>query len=98
MIFLNKIGWGTGGSSVNVGSLQYPSVPFGPNDFNPQCSINNYGDPNQVRNCWLVGLPDLRVGTEYVRQKIADFMNDLIDIGVAGEIFKNHLFWNVLIN
>jgi alpha-amylase len=32
----------------------------------------------------LVGLPDLATGNEYVRNKIAEFMNNLIDIGVAG--------------
>ncbi|CAF1664604.1 unnamed protein product, partial [Didymodactylos carnosus] len=37
-----------------------------------------------VRNCRLVGLPDLLVGKEYVRSKIVDFLNHLIDIGVAG--------------
>lgn len=46
--------------------------------------INNYNDPYQVRNCWLVSLPDLKVGSDWVRTKIIDFMNDLIDIGVAG--------------
>ena len=29
-------------------------------------------------------MPDLATGNEYVRQKIADFMNNLIDMGVAG--------------
>jgi alpha-amylase len=77
-------GTGTGGSSVNVGSLQFPAVPYGPNDFNPECPINNYNDANQVRNCWLVGLPDLKLSASYVRDKIVAYMNDLIDLGVAG--------------
>lgn len=76
-------GQGTGGSSSTVGS-SYPAVPFGSNDFNPNCAINNYNDPNQVRNCWLVGLPDLKTGTSWVRDRIIDFMNDCINIGVAG--------------
>lgn len=46
--------------------------------------ISNYNDAYQVRNCWLVGLPDLKTGSDYVRQKIVDFLNDMIDIGVAG--------------
>ena len=32
----------------------------------------------------LVGLPDLALDSEYVRNKIAEYMNNLIDIGVAG--------------
>ncbi|KAL7011009.1 hypothetical protein ACKWTF_014046 [Chironomus riparius] len=77
-------GAGTGGSSVSASSLSFPAVPFGSGDFNPSCAINNYNDPNQVRNCWLVGLPDLRLSTEYVRGKIVAYMNDLISLGVAG--------------
>ena len=41
-------------------------------------------DVAQVRNCRLVGLPDLRVGSGYVRGKIAGYFNDLISLGVAG--------------
>ncbi|XP_070505320.1 alpha-amylase A-like [Chironomus tepperi] len=77
-------GVGTGGSSVSVSSLSFPAVPYGSGDFNPRCSIDNYNDPNQVRNCWLVGLSDLRLGTEYVRGKVVAYMNDLISLGVAG--------------
>lgn len=77
-------GTGTGGSSGNEATLQFPAVPFGPGDFNARCAINNYNDINQVRNCWLVGLPDLNQGSSYVRDKIVDFMNKLIDLGIAG--------------
>ena len=75
---------GTGGSSADNGGKQWPGVPFGPNDFNPRCDINNYNDVNQVRNCWLVGLADLNQGSSWVRDKIVDFMNHCIDLGVAG--------------
>jgi len=77
-------GTGTGGSSADNGGKYWPGVPYGPNDFNPRCDINNYNDIYQVRNCWLVGLADLNQGTEYVRGKIVDFMNHLINLGVAG--------------
>ncbi|EDS43918.1 alpha-amylase B [Culex quinquefasciatus] len=75
-------GQGTGGSSVN--GLNFPAVPFGPNDFNPHCEIYNYNDPYQVRNCWLVGLPDLALGTQWVRDRIVDLMNKVSGYGVAG--------------
>ncbi|XP_013389804.1 pancreatic alpha-amylase, partial [Lingula anatina] len=85
------IGTGYGGSSYDSGSLSYPGVPFGPNDFNgpAECStssgnIENYGDANQVRNCRLLGMPDLALGKDYVRGKVADYLNDLIGLGVAG--------------
>ncbi|EFB22518.1 hypothetical protein PANDA_020921, partial [Ailuropoda melanoleuca] len=37
-----------------------------------------------VRDCRLVGLLDLALEKDYVRSTIADYMNHLIDIGVAG--------------
>ena len=63
----------------------YPAVPYGTNDFHkPKCEIYDYNNPEEVRNCYLVGLNDLDQGAEYVRQKIADYINDLIAIGVKG--------------
>ena len=38
----------------------------------------------QVRNCRLVGLLDLALGNNYVRGKVADYLRDLLNIGVAG--------------
>jgi len=83
-------GTGSGGSYFDTSSESFPAVPFGSPDFNDgNCytssgQIENYGDANQVRNCQLVGLLDLNQGTDYVRGKIMDFMNDLIGLGVAG--------------
>lgn len=37
-----------------------------------------------MRNCRLVGLLDLALEKDYVRGKTADYMNKLIDMGVAG--------------
>ena len=37
-----------------------------------------------MRDCKLEGLPDLNLQSEYVRTKIAEYLNRLIDIGVAG--------------
>merc|ERR1712168_3508 len=80
-----KSGQGTGGSGFNGGSQDYPGVPFSSLDFHqPYCEINNYGNADEVRNCYLVGLNDLDGGKDYVRQKIADYFNDLINIGVKG--------------
>ena len=36
----------------------------------------------QVRNCRLVNLADLALGHDYVRGKIADYLNHLISLGV----------------
>ncbi|XP_065073859.1 alpha-amylase 1-like [Ochlerotatus camptorhynchus] len=75
-------GLGTGGSVVD--GLNYPAVPFGPNDFNPHCAIEDYNNVYQVRNCWLVNMPDLALGTQWVRDRIVDLLNKIIGYGVAG--------------
>lgn len=78
-------GQGWGGSTFDGGRQDYPGVPFSSWDFHqPKCTIGNYQDPYEVRNCYLLGLNDLDGGKDYVRQKLADMMNDLVDIGVKG--------------
>lgn len=77
-------GTGTNGSDYSAGTL-YPE--FSSQDFHTDCTINaeDYqNDAWRVRNCRLVGLPDLDTGAEYVRQTLANYMNDLINIGVKG--------------
>ena len=78
-------GSGTGGSGYNGDSQDYPGVPFSNLDFHqPYCEIQNYGNADEVRNCYLVALNDLDGGKDYVRGKIADYINDLVNIGVMG--------------
>ncbi|KAM9844640.1 alpha-amylase-like [Aulostomus maculatus] len=78
------------GSWFSANKKLFPSVPFSHWDFNDgKCptesgNIENYGDPIQVRDCRLVSLLDLALEKDYVRGKVADFMNKLIDMGVAG--------------
>ncbi|AQQ68199.1 ATPase [Microbulbifer agarilyticus] len=62
----------------------FPEVPYGPNDFHNCTSDINYGDAWSIQNCDLVGLNDLKTGSNYVQQKIADYLNDLTNLGVAG--------------
>lgn len=75
---------GTGGSYADANARSYPAVPYGDNDFNYRCSINNYNNPTEVRNCELVGLPDLNQAIPWVRDRIVDLFNKLIGYGVAG--------------
>nr|AYV99593.1 venom polypeptide [Dolopus genitalis] len=75
---------GTGGSTANIKDKDFPAVPYTMKDFHPSCQINNYNDPYQVRNCELVGLKDLNQTVPWVRDRIVDFLNHLIDLGVAG--------------
>ncbi|XP_055920446.1 alpha-amylase A-like [Eupeodes corollae] len=75
---------GTAGSLAEPNNKNFPAVPYTSNDFNPTCSIENYNDPVEVRNCELVGLKDLDQSKEYVREQLVTLMNKLIEIGVAG--------------
>jgi alpha-amylase len=64
--------------------LQYPAVPYQADAFNEFCIVQNYTNAFEIRNCRLVGLPDLNQGKENVREKLVNFMNQLIDNGAAG--------------
>lgn len=71
-------------SVANPQKLEYPAVPYQADEFNEFCFVKNNTDPFEVRNCRLIGLPDLNQAKESVRDKIAAFLNELIDLGVAG--------------
>ncbi|KAG5868160.1 hypothetical protein JTB14_032973 [Gonioctena quinquepunctata] len=79
-----KNGVGTAGSSSDPGSKSYPAVPYNSDDFHETCTVNNYNDAANVRNCELVGLPDLDQSKDNVRQKLVGYINHLVDLGVAG--------------
>ncbi|XP_064194734.1 pancreatic alpha-amylase isoform X1 [Anguilla rostrata] len=78
------------GSYFNSHKKDFPAVPYSSWDFNDgKCKTNsgeieNYHDIFQVRDCRLVSLLDLNLQKDYVRDKVAEYMNTLIDMGVAG--------------
>ncbi|MFD8488526.1 carbohydrate-binding module family 20 domain-containing protein [Streptomyces sp. NPDC059712] len=75
-------GTGTGGSSYT--KYDYPGL-YSSNDLdNCTSQISNYGDRFNVQECELVGLADLDTGEDYVRGKIAGYLNDLLSLGVDG--------------
>ncbi|MEU2495723.1 carbohydrate-binding module family 20 domain-containing protein [Streptomyces sp. NPDC007883] len=75
-------GTGTGGSSYT--KYGYPGLYSAPDMDDCTAQITNYQDRANVQNCELVGLADLDTGEEYVRNKIAGYMNDLLSLGVDG--------------
>ncbi|GAA4965748.1 carbohydrate-binding module family 20 domain-containing protein [Kineococcus glutinatus] len=76
---------GTGSAGSTFSDYTFPAVPYGPGDFNDcKRSISNWGNRDEIRNCNLLALADLRTGSEHVRTKLADYLNDLLAIGVAG--------------
>jgi alpha-amylase len=75
---------GTGGSTANTVQRNFPAVPWTPADFNTRCTIVNWNDPAEVRNCELYGLHDLNQGLAAVRNRIIAYLDRLVDLGVAG--------------
>ena len=69
---------------MSASNRNFPEVPYGVNDFHTCTSDINYTNAWQVQNCDLVGLNDLKTESDYVREKIAAYMNDLSSMGVAG--------------
>ena len=79
----NGTGNGTAGSYYSSDSLTYPI--YSGNDFHAECSINGSdysSDAWRVRNCRLVGLPDLDTGSGYVRDTLAGYLNQLTSLEI----------------
>lgn len=78
-------GVGSGGSSYT--HYNYPGL-YSENDFHycgrPNDDISNYGDRWEVQTCELSNLADLATDTPYVQERIADYLNDLVSLGVDG--------------
>ncbi len=75
-------GTGTGGSSYT--KYNYPGI-YSDWDFHRcRTHINDYRNRDDVQNCELVGLSDLDTGSDYVRGRIASYLNHLISLGVDG--------------
>ncbi|GAB3544941.1 alpha-amylase [Actinopolyspora lacussalsi] len=78
-------GTGTGGSSYE--KYNYPGI-YSYYDFDNCTSAINQSDYTndkwRVQNCELLDLSDLDTGEEYVRGRIAAYLNDLLSLGVDG--------------
>lgn len=63
---------------------EFPAVPYGPLDFHCERPLNSWNDPLDLNAGWLTGLVDLNTETDYVQQRIADYITDLLSIGFSG--------------
>lgn len=75
---------GTSGQSTEINYLNYPGVPYTSEDFHSTCILTDDTNATEVRICQLSGLPDLNQTRVSVQRKIENFLNHLIDLGVAG--------------
>jgi alpha-amylase len=79
---------GTGWAGSRYSHYDYPGT-YQVQDFhhcgrNGNDDIVNYNDRYEVQNCELVDLADLDTGAEYVRGRLAGYLNDLLSLGVDG--------------
>jgi alpha-amylase len=79
---LDGSGVGVAGSAWSY--KNHPAIGYRPEHYHAPCAITNYADAFNVQSCELVGLPDLRTGDAFVQERIAAYMKDLLDLGVAG--------------
>lgn len=79
---------GTGIAGTRFSHYNYPGI-YQYQDFN-HCGRNgndnivNYHDRFEVQYCELLDLADLATSSSYVQGKIAEYLNHLLDLGVAG--------------
>ncbi|MCC2277167.1 alpha-amylase family protein [Streptomyces sp. ET3-23] len=75
-------GTGTGGTAYT--KYNYPGT-YGDADFHTcRKPVGNYADRSDVQNCELVGLADLDTGSEHVRDREAQYLDDLLSLGADG--------------
>lgn len=68
----------------NRPALEYPAVPYGPTDFHCERVLNNWTDGQTITKGWLLGLTDLNTEKQYVQDRIATYLADLLSIGFSG--------------
>ncbi|MFF4904145.1 carbohydrate-binding module family 20 domain-containing protein [Streptomyces sp. NPDC001260] len=81
---------GTGYNGTTVTS-KYDTPEWNRSDYHDSSdcptsdlTIQDYSNLTQVQNCELLGLPDLRTGSDTVRTGIADYLNAQLALGVDG--------------
>ncbi|MER5886603.1 carbohydrate-binding module family 20 domain-containing protein [Streptomyces sp. NPDC001941] len=78
----NGSGTGTGGSTY--AKYDYPGLYSGADMDDCRSTISDYRNAWDVQHCELVRLPDLDTGEEYVRGRVAGYLDDLLSLGVDG--------------
>lgn len=82
------VGSGTGSGGSTYTPYNFPGLWTTANFHhcgrNGTDDIANYQDRYEVQNCELLNLADLDTGSTVVRDRIAAYLNDLVDLGVAG--------------
>lgn len=76
-------GSGAGSNGTPYTKYRYPGL-YEPHDFHRACLVDDYQDEATIQDCELLGLADLHTGLAAVRERIADYLGELVRQGVAG--------------
>lgn len=82
-------GSGTGVGGSPYGSRTYAAAGYAQSDFHhtsslgTNCCVSDYTSQSNVQNCDLVGLPDLDTSSAKVQARVAEYLLDLVDLGVT---------------
>ena len=63
---------------------EFPAAAIGPLDFHCERVLNSWNDPLDLNAGWLTGLTDLNTERDYVQERIAAYLTDLMSIGMSG--------------
>lgn len=75
---------GVGSAGTSFTEYRYPGL-YEPSDFHPcRKDITDYQNHTEVTKCELFGLPDLNTRSDRVRDRIANYLIDLVHLGVTG--------------
>ena len=77
---LNEKNYYTGNEPV----FEFPAVPYFSSDFHCYLEFKSERDTYQLNYHWIEELIDLNTGKDYVQQRIADYLTELISIGISG--------------
>ena len=64
--------------------IEFPAVSYFASDFHCYLTFKNENDIYQLNYHWIGELVDLNTRKDYVQQRIADFMAELLNIGISG--------------
>ena len=75
---------GVGSAGSTFTKYEYPGL-YRPQDFNScRQPVKNYHDAEDITQCELVGLADLDTSSDYVQERIVDYLDDLAELNITG--------------
>ena len=75
---------GVGSAGTSFTKYNYPGLYQLPDFHTCKKNIANYKDREEVLDCELVGLADLKTESARVQQRIANYLIDLVHLGIDG--------------